>query len=350
MKEKVVLGISGGVDSSVAAALLQKQGYEVIGLTIKTVSVPDEAFVPAVDGREVCNALGIKHIVLDVSEKFKKSVIDYFAQSYMDGETPNPCVMCNREVKFDSLLMCADQIGAQHIATGHYAKTHFNELTGRYSLMRSKAGKKDQTYMLYNLKQEQLSRFITPLSEYDKPTVRAMAADMGLMTSDKPDSQENCFIPPDINYVDYIRKNYNYTPVPGNFIDTKNNVIGTHKGIIYYTIGQRKGLGQSFGEPVFVLNINPADNTVTLGKKGEEFMQSATIGKTNFTAITEPDSAIEVYAKVRYAAPPSKAVLEPLGGGLYRVTFDEPQRAVTKGQSIVFYDEELLLGGGIIQD
>lgn len=348
MKEKVVLGISGGVDSSVAAALLNKSGYEVVGVTIKTVPVADREFMPAVDGKRVCDVLGIEHHIIDVSREFKDNIIDYFAQEYINGATPNPCVVCNRTVKFAALLNFANDIDAKYISTGHYAKTYFNEATKRYTLIRSKDDKKDQTYMLYNLSQEQLSRFITPLSEFNKDAVRAMANEFNLPTANKPDSQENCFIDIDSNYVDFIKENYNYTPVPGSFVDTQNNIIGTHKGIIYYTIGQRKGLGQAFGEPMFVLDINAKENTVMLGRKGEEFTSCAVIENANFTAIMPPAEPVAVEAKIRYAAKPSQAMLEPLDDGKYKVTFSQPQRAVTKGQSIVFYDDNLLLGGGRI--
>lgn len=357
-KKKVMLGMSGGVDSSVAAAILLDKGYEVYGVTMQI--WPDMAeekqkteggccSLSAVDdARRVADKLGIPYYVMNFKEVFQQKVINYFTDEYIKGRTPNPCIACNRYVKFEALLEKAVAMGMDYIATGHYAKVEYDSSYGRFLLKKSATESKDQTYALYTLTQEQLSRTLMPVGDFTKDRIREMAKELKLSVATKPDSQEICFVD-DNDYGRFIRENTNYEAIPGNFTDTRGNILGRHNGIINYTIGQRKGLGITFGKPMFVVAIDEVSNTVVLGDGEEVYYDTLVAGDLNFIAFDKLDSHMRVKAKIRYSAKEADADIFPMENGNVKVKFDTPQRAITPGQSIVFYEGEVVLGGGIIE-
>lgn len=355
MKKKVVIGMSGGVDSSVAAYLLQQQGYDVIGVTMQ-IWQEDKDYtereggccsLSAVDdARRVADKLSIPFYVMNFRDSFKDKVIDYFVQEYIDGKTPNPCIACNKYLKFDELLRKAKGIGADYVATGHYAK--IEEKDGRYLLIKSDDDRKDQTYALYNFTQEQLAHTLMPCGEYTKEKIREIAKEIGLAIHNKKDSEEICFIP-DNNHGKYILNARPNEVKEGNFVDKKGNILGRHKGIVYYTIGQRKGLGIALGRPVFVTDIRPKTNEVVLGPEEDIFKTDLVAKDVNFIPFDKLESEMIVKAKVRYSGTPSEAIISPLPNGKVKVSFKEKQRAITKGQSVVFYDGNIVVGGGVIE-
>ena len=347
--------MSGGVDSSVAAYLLKEQGYDVIGVTMQIWQEDKEyeereggcCSLSAVDdARRVADKIGIPFYVLNFRDSFKKNVIDYFIDEYMEGKTPNPCIACNKYLKFDELLKKAQGIGADYIATGHYAK--IEEHNGRYILVKSDDDKKDQTYALYNMTQEQLAHTLMPCGEYTKDRIREIAKEIGLDVHNKKDSEEICFIS-DNNHGKYISEAMPGKVKQGNFVDKDGNILGKHKGIVYYTIGQRKGLGLAMGRPVFVTDINPLTNEVVVGAEEDIFKTDLICKDINFIAFDNLDKSLELKAKMRYSAKPATATITPLENGKVRVSFKEKQRAITKGQSVVFYLDDLVVGGGIIE-
>ena len=351
--KKVLIGMSGGVDSSVAAYLLKESGYDVTGVTLKMwnncETMPETSDQPIKDASLVANKLGINHIVLDCAQDFSKYVVDYFSNEYINGRTPNPCIECNKYIKFGFMLDYAKNNGFDYIATGHYAKIEKNEETDRYYLKKSDCAAKDQTYFLYTLSQEQLKNTVMPLGTYTKDEIRKIAAEkLGMYISEKADSMEICFVPDD-DYISFIKKNKNYVPEKGNFTDKYGNILGTHDGIINFTIGQRKGLGIALGKPVFVTNIDSITNTVTLGEKGEEYSSGLIADNVVFSAIDYPVEPFETTCKIRYSATPVPCHVAPYDKNSVKVTFNTPQRAVTPGQSVVFYNNDILLGGGIIK-
>ena len=356
MKEKVVVGMSGGVDSSVAAYLLKKQGYDVIGVTMQIWQEEDE-FVQEENGgccglsavddaRRVAQAIGIPHYVMNFRKDFKDKVIDYFCEEYLNARTPNPCIACNRYVKWESLLKRCLDIGADYIATGHYSQITKLD-NGRYALKCSKTQKKDQTYALYNLTQNQLSKTLMPIGAYTKDEVRAIAEEIGLLVAKKPDSQDICFVP-DGDYASYIEENSDAKITPGNFVLSDGTVVGKHKGIIHYTVGQRKGLGLSLGHPVFVLEIRPETNEVVVGSNEESMSRYVRADQVNFMTVEDLTEPKRVWAKIRYNHRGAWCTVEKTGEDEILCTFEEPQRAITPGQAVVLYDGEYVLGGGTI--
>ena len=354
---KVVVGMSGGVDSSVAAYLLKEQGYDVIGVTMQIWQDEEQAAqeengvccgLSAVDdARRVAAALEIPYYVMNFKKEFKENVIDYFVEEYQNGRTPNPCIACNRYVKWESLLQRSLSIGAEYIATGHYARVVQLE-NGRYTLRRSATLAKDQTYALYNLTQEQLKRTLMPVGKYTKDEVRAIAEKINLRIANKPDSQDICFVP-DGDYAAYIEEEAGVKVPEGNFVLTDGTVLGRHKGITHYTVGQRKGLGLALGYPAFVLEIRPETNEVVIGTKEESMTTQLRARNLNFMAVEDLTEPLHVFTKIRYNHKGAWCTIEKTGEDEVLCTFDEPQRAVTPGQAVVFYDGEYVLGGGTIQ-
>ncbi len=349
--------MSGGVDSSVAAAILLEKGYDVIGVTMQiwqestgegkkhedaccSLSAVDDA-------RRVANKLGIPYYVMNFKDIFKEKVIDYFTREYIKGRTPNPCIACNRFVKFEALLDKASAMGVDYIATGHYARIDFDEKPGRYLLRKSATDRKDQTYALYTLNQKQLSHTLMPVGDYTKDRIREMAAELDLSVASKPDSQEICFVE-DNDYGKFITETTDYKAKAGNFVDVDGNVLGKHKGIIHYTVGQRKGLGVTFGKPVYVKSVNAETNTVVLADENEVFSSRLTASDLNFISIDKLEGEKRVTAKIRYSAKEAPAVITMLDDNRVNVEFDTPQRAITPGQAVVFYDGDIVVGGGII--
>lgn len=353
---KVVVGMSGGVDSSVAAYLLKEQGYDVIGVTMQIWQDEEQAAqeenggccgLSAVDdARRVAAALEIPYYVMNFKKEFKENVIDYFVEEYQNGRTPNPCIACNRYVKWESLLQRSLSIGAEYIATGHYARVVQLE-NGRYTLRRSATLAKDQTYALYNLTQEQLKRTLMPVGKYTKDEVRAIAEKINLRIANKPDSQDICFVP-DGDYASYIEANSGARILPGNFVLSDGTVVGQHKGIVHYTVGQRKGLGLSLGHPVFVLDIRPETNEIVVGTNEESMTRHVRADRINFMSIEDLADKKRVWAKIRYNHRGAWCMVEKTGEDEILCIFEEPQRAVTPGQAVVLYDGEYVLGGGTI--
>lgn len=357
MSRKVVVGMSGGVDSSVAAWLLKEQGYDVIGVTMQIWQDEDRDVQEAEggccglsaveDARRVAMDLGIPYYVMNFKEEFRNNVMDYFVGEYVEGRTPNPCIACNRYVKWESLLRRSLSIGADYIATGHYAQ--IEQLPGgRYALKTSVTASKDQTYALYNLTQDQLAHTLMPVGSYCKDEIRAMARDRELIVAHKPDSQEICFIP-DHDHAHFIEE-YTGRQLPvGNFVDLQGNVLGSHKGISHYTIGQRKGLDLAMGRPVFVVEIRPGTNEVVIGEEKDVFTNILTCNKLNWMAVDGlHGKEMEVTAKIRYSHKGAPCIIREAGPDLVECRFDEPVRAVTPGQAVVFYQGDYVAGGGTI--
>ena len=349
-KEKVLIAMSGGVDSSAAAHLILSQGFDAIGGTMRlTDSLPMNDFNDSdiVAARQTCERLGIEHTVLDLRDEFKKHVVDNFISVYQNGGTPNPCIVCNKNIKFGKMLDAADSLNCDKIATGHYVRIEQSN-DGRYLVKQALDPEKDQSYMLWTLSQEQLSRVIFPLGNLKKTEVRELAASLSFENAHKKDSQDICFIP-DGEYAKFIELYTGKTSPAGNYIDMNGKILGKHKGIINYTIGQRKGLGIALGEPMFVHSKSVANNTVTLCRNEDLFGKTIIATDINLISVDKIDSPIKVLAKARYGQKASPATIEQIDNNTLRIEFDQPVRAISAGQSVVFYDGDVLVGGGIIK-
>ena len=342
-KTKVMVGMSGGVDSSVTAQLLIEEGFETAGATLCLCGINDEQNCS--DAAQVCAKIGIPHYVFDLKEDFNKYVISDFTQQYINGKTPNPCIECNRNIKFGKMIDIAIEHGYEKIATGHYARVE--ERNGRYLLLRAKDDTKDQSYVLYMLSQEQLSHCVFPLGELNKSEVREIAQKNGFINAQRPDSQDICFVP-DGDYAGFIENNTGFTSVEGDYVDICGNVLGKHKGVIHYTIGQRKGLGIALGKPAFVIDKNSPTNSVILGDEEHLFKTEVIVENVNFIPFDELKCEQRVTAKLRYRHNAQPAVIIPDGENRVKIIFDEPQRAPSPGQAAVFYDGDIVVGGGTI--
>jgi tRNA-specific 2-thiouridylase len=349
--------MSGGVDSSVAALLLMQQGYEVTGATLKLFSNDDIGLETVTrtccslsdveDARAVCHRLGIEHFVFNFGDRFQQDVIGRFAESYLCGRTPNPCIDCNRFIKFDAMLDRALLLGLDFIATGHYAHVEYDVSSGRYLLKKSSDASKDQTYVLYNLTQSQLQRTLFPLGDLKKTDVRLLAEANGLVNAQKPDSQDICFVP-DGDYAAFIENVLGRLSPPGDFVDTAGKVLGRHKGLLHYTVGQRRGIGLSFDRPKYVVAKNTDTNTVVIGDEADLYTATMTVEDLNLISVENITEPLRASVKTRYSQKEAPATLYPPQDGKMTVIFDAPQRAVTSGQSAVFYDNDIVIGGGII--
>ena len=355
-KKKVVVGMSGGVDSSVAAYLLKEQGYDVIGVTMQIWQDEESKIqeenggccgLSAVDdARKVAAQIGIPYYVMNFKKDFQEKVIDYFVDEYLHGRTPNPCIACNRYVKWESLLTRSMEIGADYIATGHYARVE-QLPNGRYAIRHSATWSKDQTYALYNLTQDQLRRTLMPVGEYEKDQIREIAKEIGLQIANKPDSQDICFVP-DGDYAAFIRRHTGKADAPGDFVDESGRILGRHKGIAHYTIGQRKGLGIPSNQPLYVKAIDPKSNQVVLSGNDALFSQQLTGENFNWIAWEAPPRQFRCSAKIRYRQTEQPCEVTVEENGSVQVLFDRPQRAITPGQAVVLYDGDTVLGGGTI--
>lgn len=352
-KTKVLVAMSGGVDSAASATLLLEAGYEPIGVTMVLSRTADP--LACGGGDEVRDAallaasLGIEHTAMDYTEHFRAAVIDPFVRAYEAGETPNPCILCNRTMKFGRLLSLADELGCEKIATGHYARVRYDEVSGKYQLLRARNEKKDQTYVLYFLTQRELSRILFPLGEFSsKDEVRAVVRGIREQNATKKESQDICFVPSG-DYAAFIESYTGRTYPHGDFIDISGKRLGEHRGLIHYTVGQRKGLGLALGAPMYVKEKSLADGTVTLATDAELYTDGCLVGEVSFVSGEMPTEPMRCTVKTRYSAREVGATVEvPNERGVCTVHFDAPVRAVTRGQSAVFYSGELVLGGGKI--
>ncbi len=356
MKERVLIAMSGGVDSSAAALLMKQEGYDCIGVTMKLYDNGDIGVSRAhtccsledvEDARGAAAKLQMPHYVYNFIDRFREDVIDRFIDAYQNGRTPNPCIDCNRYLKFDELFRRAEDLDCQYVVTGHYARTGRDETTGRYYLRKGVDPAKDQSYVLYSLTQEQLARVRFPLGGYEKTETRRMAARAGLENAGKHDSQDICFVP-DGDYASFIQRYTGHPSTPGNFIDREGHILGVHRGIEHYTLGQRKGLGLALQKPAYVCEIRPGDNTVVLGSSEDLMTTTLRASDINLITVDRIEEPMRVMARVRYHQQEKPATVIQTGPDTMELTFDEPQRAVTPGQAVVMYNGSDVVGGGTI--
>jgi len=347
--KKVLLGMSGGVDSSVSALLLKQKGHEVIGTTLELFAGSSCCNINTyIDAKNVCKDLGIPHFTFDYKKEFKDFVIEDFINCYANCKTPNPCIECNKYMKFGLMYKKAKEMGCKYIATGHYAKTEYSEKYNRWVLKKSKAGKKDQSYVLWNIPKELIEFCIFPLSDFEsKDEIRRIAGENNLKVANKPDSEDICFVP-DGNYKKFLENNSDIKPKKGNIVNSKGEILGTHTGLYNYTIGQRKGLGISYKVPLFVLGFNSQKNEVIVGEESELYKKEIEVNEVNLLLFDSLENEIEVDIKTRYSTKSAKGTISGLENGNIKVIFNEPQRALTPGQSAVFYLDDIVVGGGKI--
>ena len=346
--KRVMIGMSGGVDSSVAALLLKNEGYEVIGATLELFAGSSCCNIDTyIDAKNVCNQLGIPHFTFNYKDEFRKYVIDDFISCYANCKTPNPCIECNKYMKFGFMYEKAKELGCNYIATGHYAKTEYSEKYGRWVLKKSKSLKKDQSYVLWNIPKELIEHVLFPLADYEeKEEIRKIARDNNLKVANKPDSEDICFVP-DCNYKKFLENNSDIKPREGNIVNTEGKILGKHTGLYNYTIGQRKGLGISNLVPLFVVGFNSDKNEVIVGEEKDLYKSEIEVNEINLILVDEIKDWINVEVKTRYSSKVAKAKIKQEDNKI-KVKFEEPQRAVTPGQSAVFYVDDIVLGGGKI--
>ncbi len=347
--KKVVVGLSGGVDSSTAAAILHHQGYEVIGLTLWLMKGKGQCCSEGmIDAADICEQLGVPHEVVDIREVFQTQIVDFLVTGYSAGITPLPCSQCNKTVKFGPMVQYArEKLDCDRIATGHYAQINYDEATGRYQLLRAVDRNKDQSYFLYDLSQELLKATVFPLGKLDKADTRRIAAEYGLTTANKPESQDLCLVESNGSMRAFLDKYL--APKPGDIVDVAGKVLGQHDGVHHYTIGQRKGLGIAAAEPLYVIELDAVNNKVVVGDRTKVTQPECTVNQVNWVSMAEPSTPIRAEVQIRYRSSPTPVTVIPLEDSRVRLVFDEPQFSITPGQAAVWYDGDKVLGGGIIE-